>query len=209
MAPYSMDGVALITGAASGIGRACAVAFVEEGVKRLILADMNTTGLEETSSSLKTLNPEVETVLTRTDTSSPEDVQKMVDTGVENFGSIHYTVNCAGVSTTSRAGSAELPIEAWDKVINVNLRGVWLCQRAVIQQMLKQDYLRPDQMRTGSPPERGCIVNISSIVGRSGLVGTGAYAASKHGVLGQTRLDAISYGGEGIRVNAVCPGFIQ
>ncbi|KIV82882.1 hypothetical protein PV11_04949 [Exophiala sideris] len=139
MAPYSMDGVALITGAASGIGRACAVAFVEEGVKRLVLAEMNTTGLEETSFSLKNLNPEVETVLTRTDTSSPEDVQKMVDTGVEKFGSIHYTVNCAGVSTTSRVGSAELDIEAWDKVINVNLRGVWLCQRAVIQQMLKQD----------------------------------------------------------------------
>jgi NAD(P)-dependent dehydrogenase (short-subunit alcohol dehydrogenase family) len=173
MAPYIMGGVALITGAASGIGRACAVAFAEEGVTRLILADMNTAGLEETSNILKQLNHEIETVVVQTDTSSPNDVQNMVDLGVERFGSIHYAVNSAGVSTDSRAKSADLAIDAWDRVVNINLRGVWLCQRAVIQQMLKQDYLNPEQMKTRSPPERGCIVNISSVVGRAGLAATG------------------------------------
>ena len=184
MAPYIMDGVALITGAGGGIGRACAVAFAEEGVTRLVLADLNTAGLEETSTILKQLSPKVETVTIRTDTSSPEDVQKMVDVGVETFGRIHYAVNSAGVSTSSRAKSTELLVDAWDKVINVNLKGVWLCQRAVIQQMLKQDYLGQDQMRTKSPPERGCIVNIASIVGRAGLAGTGAVSItwkSRHG----------------------------
>lgn len=173
MAPYIMSGVALITGAASGIGRSCAVVFAEEGVTRLILADMNTAGLDETSNILKQLNPKIETVAVQTDISSPDAVQNMVDLGVKRFGSIHYAVNSAGVSTDSRAKSADLDIDAWDRVVNINLRGVWLCQRAIIQQMLKQDYLKPEQMRTRSPPERGCIVNISSVVGRAGLAGTG------------------------------------
>jgi len=167
MAPHIMTGVALITGAASGIGRASALAFADEGVTRLVLADVNLSGLEETSSQLKQLNPEAQTLVIKTDTSSESDVQKMVDTTVEKFGSIQYAVNCAGVTSEPRAKSAELSVEAWDRVMSVNIRGVWLCQRAVIRQMLKQDYLDQALMRSGAAPERGSIVNISSVLGRS------------------------------------------
>lgn len=166
MAPYIMDGVALITGSASGIGRACALAFADEGVTRLVLADVNITGLEETSNLLKKMNPEVQTVVIKTDTSSEQEVQNMVDAGVKKFGSIHYAVNCAGVTSVPRAKTADLSVESWDRVQNINLRGVWLCQRAVIRQMLRQEYLKPEQMRSGAAPERGSIVNISSVLGR-------------------------------------------
>jgi NAD(P)-dependent dehydrogenase (short-subunit alcohol dehydrogenase family) len=167
MAPHIMEGVCLITGAASGIGRACALAFADEGVTRLILADINVAGLEETSNLLKKMSPDVGIVVIKTDTSSEQEVQKMVDVGVEKFGSIQYAVNCAGVTSSPRAKSADLSVEAWDRVQNINLRGVWLCQRAVIRQMLKQDYLKPEQMRTTAAPERGSIVNISSVLGRT------------------------------------------
>jgi len=203
-----MDGVALITGSASGIGRACALAFADEGVTRLILADVNPSGLEETSNLLKKLNSAVETVIVRTDTSSEQEVQKMVDVGVEKFGSIQYAVHCAGVTSEPRAKSADLSVEAWDRVHNINLRGVWLCQRAVIRQMLKQDYLKPEKMRSGSAAERGSIVNISSVLGKVAHPTNGSYAAAKHGVIGQSKTDAAAYGGEGIRVNSVCPGII-
>lgn len=172
-----MNGVALVTGAASGIGRACALAFADEGVTQLILADVNVLGLEETSDLLKKLNHEVQTVVLKTDTSSEQEVQKMVDAGVERFGSIQYAVNCAGVTSNPRAKSADLSVETWDHVISINLRGVWLCQRAVIRQMLKQDYLKPEQMRTGAPPERGSIVNISSVLGRVGHPTNGSVCA--------------------------------
>lgn len=208
MAPYIMDGVALITGSASGIGRACALAFADEGVTRLVLADVNITGLEETSNLLKKMNPEVQTVVIKTDTSSEQEVQNMVDAGVKKFGSIHYAVNCAGVTSVPRAKTADLSVESWDRVQNINLRGVWLCQRAVIRQMLRQEYLKPEQMRSGAAPERGSIVNISSVLGRVAHPTNGSYAAAKHGVLGQSRTDAAAYGGEGIRVNSVCPGII-
>ena len=166
MAPHIMDGVALITGSASGIGRCCARAFVDEGCTRLILADLNTTGLEETASSLKSMNPSVETLCIKTDTSNEAEIQHMVDSGVAKFGSIQYAVNCAGVTSDPRAKTADLSVEAWDRVNNINIRGVWLCQRAVIRQMLKQERLGQEKMRTGAPPERGSIVNISSILGR-------------------------------------------
>jgi NAD(P)-dependent dehydrogenase (short-subunit alcohol dehydrogenase family) len=167
MAPHIMTGVALITGAASGIGRACALTFADEGVTRLILADINTSGLQETSDLLTKLNPEVQALVIKTDTSSESDVQKMVDAAVKKFGSIQYAVNCAGVTSEPRAKSADLSVEAWDRVMNINIRGVWLCQRAVIRQMLRQEYLPADQMRSGAAPERGSIVNISSVLGRS------------------------------------------
>lgn len=172
-----MTGVTLITGAASGIGRACALAFADEGVTRLILADLNLLGLEQTGDLLRKLSPDVEILVIKTDTSSEAEVQRMVDTGVEKFGNIQYAVNCAGVTSEPRAKSADLSVEAWDRVMNINIRGVWLCQRAVIRQMLKQEYLKPEQMRSGAAPERGSIVNISSVLGRSAHPTNGSVCA--------------------------------
>ena len=128
-----------MTGAASGIGRATVLAFAAEGCKRLILADINTSGLDSLSSELKSSNANVQVLCLPTDTSKEADVQCMVDEGVKAFGAIHYCVNCAGVTSSPRQISHELPVEAWDRVQRINLRGVWLCQKAQITQMMKQE----------------------------------------------------------------------
>lgn len=196
-----------MTGAASGIGRACAKAFAGEGIERLILADLDFEGLQSLESDLKGSNNKIQTVVVITDTASELDVENMVREGVKEFGAIHFCVNCAGVTSKPRVRTADLPTQAWDRVMSINLRGVWLCQRAEIQQMLKQkDDLN---MSTGAAAQRGSIVNISSVLGRVAHPTNGSYAAAKAGVLGLTRTDAVAYGSEGIRVNAVCPGLIK
>ena len=131
--------VALITGAASGIGRQCAFAFASEGCTRFILADLNASGLNAVSAELqKQYDPAIETCLVEADMSKEEDINRMVAEGVKKFGAIHYCVNNAGVTSRPRVRTHELPVEAWDRVANVNLRGVWLCERAEIGQMMKQ-----------------------------------------------------------------------
>lgn len=154
-----MYSVALITGAASGIGRSTAHVYVTEGCTRLILSDINSEGLKTVSEELKALDSNVQTCLVSADMSSEEDVQRMVDEGVKAFGAIHYAVNNAGISTKPRLRIHELEVESYDRVLNVNLRGVWLCERAEIRQMLKQGkdlkmrYLmnsRHSQIRTNS-----------------------------------------------------------
>ncbi|EXJ67848.1 uncharacterized protein A1O5_09194 [Cladophialophora psammophila CBS 110553] len=202
-----LPGVALVTGAAAGIGHACAKVFIEEGVTRLILSDINYEALVESVKELKSLNPAVETCLVKCDTSSEEQVENMVAEGVKKFGAIHYCVNNAGVTSRVRTKTHLLETEEWDRVQEVNLRGVWLCQRAELRQMMKQEADLP--MRTGAPPQRGAIVNISSLFGLISHPTVGAYSAAKTGVLGITRTDAVAYAEDGIRVNSVLPGFIK
>lgn len=132
--------VALVTGAASGIGRSTALAFASEGVTRLILSDLNGAGLEAVTKELKdTVDPKIETCCIQADMSKEEDVERMIEEGVKRFGAIHYCVNNAGVTNNPRVKTHELPTEAWDRVQNINLRGVWLCQRAELRQLLKQE----------------------------------------------------------------------
>jgi NAD(P)-dependent dehydrogenase (short-subunit alcohol dehydrogenase family) len=110
-------------------------------VTRFVLADINLSGLETVKAELEKANVDakIQTVLVKTDTSVESDVQRMVDEGVKAFSAIHYCINNAGVTSTPRARSHELPVSAWDRVQGINLRGVWLCQRAEITQMLKQE----------------------------------------------------------------------
>jgi NAD(P)-dependent dehydrogenase (short-subunit alcohol dehydrogenase family) len=137
--PHRMTGVALITGAASGIGRATAHTFVREGCTMLVLADINLTGLETVAQELKQLDESVQTCIVECDVSVEADVQRMVDDGVKTFGGIHYAVNNAGVSGKPRLRTHELEVESYDRVQNIDLRGVWLCERAELRQFLKQD----------------------------------------------------------------------
>jgi NAD(P)-dependent dehydrogenase (short-subunit alcohol dehydrogenase family) len=183
--------VALITGAASGIGQATALLFGEEGAK-LVLADVNDRGGEETVRLITERGGEAFHV--RCDVSDPPQAQALIAAAVERFGRLDCAFNNAGIGGTS-APLADYELDAWNQVLAINLTGVFLCMRGELRQMVAQ----------GS----GAIVNAASVVGVIGYPYLAAYTAAKHGVIGLTRTAALEYARHGIRVNAVCPGWTE
>jgi NAD(P)-dependent dehydrogenase (short-subunit alcohol dehydrogenase family) len=183
---------ALVTGGASGIGKAACLAFAREGAK-VVIADRDEKNGIILQDQIK--NAGGKALFIKTDVTSSENVKQLIDETLKAFNRLDFAFNNAGIESSFGGLTADYPEDQWLQIIQVNLTGVWFCMKFELLAMQNQ--------------KAGVIVNNSSALGLVGMKTASPYCAAKHGVIGLTQTAAIEYAAKGIRINAVCPGFVE